>query len=87
MLSEDEGKSWMGYLLLDDRTETAYPDATEDNDGNIYIAYDYNRTSDKELYMAVIREEDILAGKLVNPNSRLRILVNKATGEKTEDAQ
>lgn len=72
------------YLLLDERTEAAYPDAVEDGEGNIYVAYDYNRTTDKELYLAVITEEDILAGKILGENSKLKILVNKATGVKPE---
>ena len=84
MISKDEGKSWEGYLLLDERTEAAYPDAVEDGEGNIYVAYDYNRTTDKELYLAVITEEDILAGKILGENSKLKILVNKATGVKSE---
>ena len=84
MLSEDDGKSWQGFLMIDERVGAAYPDATEDENGNIYIAHDYNRTEDKELYLSVITEEDILAGKIVNENSRLRILVNKATGENKE---
>ena len=79
-LSDDDGVSFAGGLLLDDRFETSYPDLTEDDDGNIYIAYDFNRTKEKEMYLAKITEEDILAGKLVNPSSRLRVLVNKATG-------
>jgi hypothetical protein len=82
MLSEDEGKSWKGFLLLDGRDGVAYPDAVEDENGNIYIAYDYNRTTDKELYAAVITEADILASKIISPASRLGILVNKATGAK-----
>jgi len=79
-LSEDDGVSFVGGLLLDDRYETSYPDLTEDDEGNIYIAYDYNRTTDKEMNIAKITEEDILAGTLVSKGSKLRILVNKATG-------
>lgn len=80
MLSRDDGKTWEGYLLLDERNDVSYPDMTEDENGNLYIAYDYNRTKEKELYLAIITEEDILAGKLVKKTSRLRVLVNKATG-------
>ena len=80
MLSRDDGKTWEGYLLLDERNDVSYPDMTEDEDGNLFIAYDYNRTKEKELYLAVVTEEDILAGKIVKETSRLKILVNKATG-------
>lgn len=79
-LSDDEGETFKGGLLLDERCETSYPDLTEDASGNIYVAYDYNRTKEKEMYLARITERDILAGSIQSPNSRLRILVNKAYG-------
>lgn len=77
-LSEDDGKTWQGGLLLDERWEVSYPDGVESDNGKIYIIYDYNRFSDKEILMAVIREEDILAGKCVTADARLKQLVNKA---------
>jgi len=80
MISTDEGESWQGFLVIDERKGAAYPDGVQADDGKIYIAHDYNRTEDKELYLSVFTEEDVLAGKLVSPDSRLRILVNKATG-------
>ena len=81
MLSEDDGESWQGFLMIDEREGAAYPDAVEDSDGNIHLVYDYNRYTDKEIYMAKIREEDILAGRVVCEGSRLKILVSKALGE------
>ncbi len=80
MISEDDGQTWKGYLLLDGRDHVSYPDAAEDGRGNICIVYDRERTSAREILMAVITEEDVLAGKLVNKNSRLKIIVNKAYG-------
>ena len=47
---------------------------------SLYIIYDYNRTQDREILMARLREEDIMAGRLVSPDAALRILTNKATG-------
>ena len=41
-------------------------------DGTIYIVYDYNRTPNGEVLMATFMEEDILAGKIVTENARLR---------------
>ncbi len=79
MLSEDDGLTWSQGLLLDARREVSYPDMAE-VDGALYIIYDYNRTTDKEILLAKITEEDILAGKLVNPASRLQTVINKATG-------
>ena len=80
MISEDDGKTWKGYFLIDNRGQVSYPDMTADNGGNIYIVYDRERTSEREILMAIITEADILAGKLVNKNSRLRIIANKAFG-------
>ncbi|MBO5246738.1 MAG: exo-alpha-sialidase [Eubacterium sp.] len=83
MLSRDDGRTWEGYLMIDERTDVSYPDVTEDETGHIYIAYDYKRYTEKELLLACVTETDILAGKIVDESSRLRILVNRAYGEKT----
>lgn len=80
MLSDDDGKTWKGFLLLDERTPVTYPDLTEDDNGNIYITYDYHRYEDREILMAKISEADILAGKIVTDGSYMKLLVNKATG-------
>ena len=80
MLSDDEGKTWKGFLMLDDRTPVTYPDMTEDDAGNIYVTYDFDRYGESEILMAKITEEDILQGKLVSESSYLRRIINKATG-------
>ena len=80
MISEDDGKTWKGFLMLDERKPVTYPDATEDENGNIYVTYDYGRFEDREILMAKITEADILAGKLVTETSYLKRLVNRATG-------
>ena len=80
MLSEDDGKTWCGGLMLDARDQVSYPDGTEDENGNIYIIYDYQRYAEREILMAVFTEEDILEGRLVGEGSRLKALVSKATG-------
>ena len=82
MVSEDEGATWMGFLLLDERTPVTYPDMTEDDDGNIYVTYDFGRYEEREILMAKITEADILAGEIVTPSSYLKRVVNRATGEK-----
>jgi hypothetical protein len=81
-LSEDEGKTWKGGLLLDERSSVSYPDGFQAPDGLIHILYDWNRHTDAEILLAKFREEDILAGKLVSQDARLRMLANKATGPK-----
>jgi len=81
-LSADDGRTWTGGLLLDGREHVSYPDAVEAADGTLYIIYDRERGGAKEILLARVREEDILARTLVSQGSRLHLLVNKATGEK-----
>jgi hypothetical protein len=81
-LSADEGKTWQGGLLLDERPGVSYPDGVQSADGTIYIIYDYARTRDKKILMSTFTEADILAGKPVSENVRQRVLINQATGQK-----
>ena len=85
MLSEDDGETWKGFLLLDERARVSYPDAAQSPDGMINIIYDWNRKDDKEILLARVTEEDILAGRLTDSRSELKLLLNKATG--TPDKQ
>jgi predicted neuraminidase len=77
-LSDDEGQTWKGGLLLDERSAVSYPDGFESPDGQIRILYDWNRHTDAEILMASFREEDVLAGEVVSSDAKLKILVNKA---------
>ena len=79
-VSKDDGKTWGGGLLLDERTGVAYPDGQQTPDGLIRIVYDYHRTTDRNILMATFREEDIAAGKDVSGAVKLRQLVSKGTG-------
>jgi hypothetical protein len=81
-LAADDGHTWQGGLLLDERAAVSYPDGCEGPDGLIHILYDWNRHTDAEILLATFREADVLAGKAVSPNTTLRRLVNKATGPK-----
>ena len=74
-LSDDDGKSWRGGLMLDDRKGISYPDGFQAPDGTLYISYDRNRATDGEILLARFDEEDILAGKLVGPKSKLKMLI------------
>uniref|UniRef100_UPI003216350C sialidase family protein n=1 Tax=uncultured Draconibacterium sp. TaxID=1573823 RepID=UPI003216350C len=80
MISKDDGKSWEGHLMIDERNAVSYPNATQDADGTIYIVYDRERNGDgaKEILMATVTEEDILAGKCITEISKLKTIVNKA---------
>ncbi len=62
-LSDDDGKTWKGGLLLDSRAKVSYPDGFQAPDGTIYILYDWNRSTDAEILLAKFREDDILAGR------------------------
>ena len=84
-LSKDDGKTWGGGLMLDERSGVSYPDGQQTPDGLIRIIYDYNRVFDRNILLATFREEDVVAGKPVSADVRLRQLVSKASGgqEKT----
>lgn len=96
MLSEDECKTWKYKLLLDERSNVSYPDAKEADDGFIYITYDRERgtaadTMDKiyasarEILYAKITEDDIINGKLVNKDSKLKCVISKLDKYVKED--
>ena len=68
-------------LLLDERNEVSYPDAKEADNGYIYVTYDWERVTQREILMARFTEDDILRGKILSPEGKLRVLVNKALGQ------
>lgn len=76
-LSDDDGRSWKGGLMLDERTGVSYPDGFEAPDHSIYISYDHNRSKDGEILMARFTEQDILAGKIISPKGRLQMIISK----------
>jgi len=77
-LSDDDGKTWHGHLLLDERPSVSYPDGVQAADGRIYIVYDRERGKAKEILMAVFMEEDVAKGTCVSDKARLKVLVSKA---------
>ena len=88
LLSDDDGKTWPHKLLIDERDWVSYPDAKEADNGFIYICYDRDRGSFKnslkeaykcarEILMAKITEEDVIAGKLVNKESKLKMIISQ----------
>ncbi len=79
-LSEDDGESWIGGLLLDERGSVSYPDGTQAPDGTIYVIYDWERARDKNILMTTFREEDVRRGEY-SPAGRQRVLINFATGK------
>ena len=79
-LSDDDGATWTGGLLLDGRDGVSYPDGVEDENGNLYIIYDRERLGAREILLARVTKADIRAGKLVSDGSFLHRLANKALG-------
>ena len=76
-LSEDDGITWKGRLVLDKRKGISYPDGFQAPDGTIYISYDRNCATDGEILMARFSEKDILASRLIGPRSKLQMLISR----------
>ncbi len=78
MLSEDDGLTWPHRLLLDPRCKVSYPDAVQGPEGRIWITYDHNRYTDREILLQCVDEAQILAGdaKALPPPR----IISRATG-------
>ena len=66
-LSDDGGKTFAHALILDSKTGVAYPDIRY-VDGYLYVVWDYNRYSEKRIFMAKISIEELL---VINGVTRL----------------
>jgi hypothetical protein len=80
-LSADDGQTWQGGLVIDERPGVSYPDAVQSPDGTIYLIYDYARQADRTILMATLTEGDILQRRWASSQARQRVLVNQATGQ------
>lgn len=78
-LSRDDGKTWEGGLLLEERS-CSYPDGTQMPEGTIHVIYDCGRRTDKLILMASFTEDDVAAGQVISPAAKLKRVVNQATG-------
>jgi len=76
-LSDDDGATWQGGLVLDERPGISYPDGFQAPDGTIYISYDRNRDTDGEILLARFTEADVLAKQLTGPKSKLKMLISR----------
>lgn len=81
-LSEDEGKTWIGGLMIDERQAVSYPDGTFMDDGSIVVIYDYERQKEGDILVARFTEDEILAGKISGPGSFLKVLISHTGGLK-----
>ena len=78
--SKDDGKTW-DKKILDKRYTVAYPDLDYRN-GKLYLVYDHNRYTDKEICMMIFDEKDTLTNKIPEI-----ITVCKPKGEITDWAR
>ena len=83
-VSDDDGATWTGGLLLDDR-ESSYPDGVQALDGTICIIYDHQRyTLNREgkkgagsVVMAQFHEDDVRVGRPLTNQVRLRNVITQ----------
>ncbi|HEY5312293.1 MAG TPA: FAD-dependent oxidoreductase [Pirellulales bacterium] len=83
-LSDDDGQTWHGGLMIDDRAGVSYPDGVQAPDGTIYLIYDFERTGQKQILLATFTEQDVSTGQWQSKQARQRVLVNQATGQKQQ---
>ena len=62
-LSDDDGKTWQGGLMIDVLPGVSYPDGVQAPDGTIYLIYYFERTRGKQILMATFTEADVAAGE------------------------
>lgn len=77
-LSDDDGQTWKGGLLLDERNGVSYPCAVQTADGRILVSYDYCRSTQGEVYLAEFTEEEVLSGVSAGTGVGLGFLIYKA---------
>lgn len=78
-ISRDDGETWEGGLVLDDRPRVAYPDSVQDASGTIHVVYDRDRQANREILMAHFTEADVLAGKKVSDPFLMRQIVSRSS--------
>ncbi|MBQ9796666.1 MAG: exo-alpha-sialidase [Clostridia bacterium] len=81
-ISTDNGETWQGGLLLDERKGVSYPDIAIAADGTIFVQYDRNRKTDAEILFARFTEADVLAGKIKTSGSALKQIIKDIRGIK-----
>ncbi|MDO5554076.1 MAG: sialidase family protein [Planctomycetia bacterium] len=81
-LSEDDGKTWVGGLMLDSRNNVSYPDAGQSEDGTIFATWDYDRYGSGEILFARFTEDDIKAGKIDSRRGKSCSVANSLKNQK-----
>ena len=66
-VSDDDGRTWKGGLMLWEKFYCSYPDGDQGTDGTIYLVFDGNRFGEKrEMYFARFTVDDVLAMRPVS---------------------
>ena len=81
-VSTDDGATWQGGLMLDERNNVSYPDGVEDKDGLIWVVYDRERQHEGEILLARFKEADAAAGKEVSGAVKLKQVINHVPNPK-----
>lgn len=61
-VSDDDGQTWIGDLLIDEREQVSYPDVAVADDGTIHIIYDFQRYHSRHILHVQLTEEQIRRG-------------------------
>ena len=83
-VSDDEGKTWKGGLVLDPRPWASYPDFALGRDGTVYAVWDHDRSGDREIMFGRFTEADVRAGRSVSPQTKIGVAVTSKS--KSADA-
>lgn len=72
-VSDDDGQTWQGDLLIDEREHVSYPDFAQAADGTIHLVYDRARGVSGDILHVELTEQQIREGRA----DILRSLVNQ----------
>lgn len=85
-VSKDDGATWEGGLILDERSGVSYPEIAVGSDGTIYVQYDRGRASVAEILFARFTESDVLAGEFISEISGTKLVIKNSDGIKGHPA-
>lgn len=81
-VSQDDGVTWKGGLLIDERNAVSYPDIAIGADGTVYVQYDYNRNTDAQILFARFTEQEAAAGQFMLAGSGTKKIIKDTQGIK-----
>ncbi|MBO5223336.1 MAG: exo-alpha-sialidase [Clostridia bacterium] len=81
-ISTDECNTFTPSILLDERYCVSYPAGCVTEEGRVYVAYDFNRYQEEEIYLASFSDQDLENGSIINPDSFIKKLAVKGKNGK-----